>query len=238
MTNLLRSKVLIFGASGTLGTALAQTFSAQNWTVIGVSRHQQQVQPDISRWIKWCCDEGEDCSSGLDQNSIDAVVWSQGINFNDSIRTVDLDVHASMYQVNVLSILESLQQLLAGDVLTSNARLCVISSIWQDMARENKLSYCITKSALRGLVRSLAADLGPEGKCINAVLPGALDTPMTRANLTADQISRLQDITPLRSMPQMDDLCQVVEFLSSQRNTGLTGQFITADRGFSYAKYI
>ena len=238
MTNLPRSKVLIFGATGTIGAALAQAFSAQDWTVIGVSRHKQQPHPDISRWIDWRCNEGEDCNGELDQNSIDAVVWSQGINFNDSIRTVDLDAHASMYQVNVLSILESLQQLLAGDVLTVDARLCVISSIWQDMARENKLSYCVTKSALQGLVRSLAIDLGPEGKCINAVLPGPLDTPMTRANLTSDQISHLQNITPLRSMPQMDDVCHVVEFLCSRRNTGLTGQFIAADRGFSYAKYI
>lgn len=238
MPNLPTPKVLIYGATGTLGTALAQTFNALDWIVIGVSRHEQQANSDVSRWIKWCSGECENCIVGLDRNSIDAVIWSQGINFNDSIRTIDLSAHTSMYQVNVLSILESLQQLLAGEVLTSNARLCVISSIWQNVAREMKLSYSVTKSALRGLVRSLAADLGPEGKRINAVLPGALDTPMTRANLTSDQISRLQDITPLRSMPQMDDVCQVVEFLCSRRNTGLTGQFITADRGFSYAKYI
>ena len=238
MTNLPRCKVLIFGATGALGQALAQTFNALNWTVIGVSRQEQQARAEVSRWIKWCGGESENSNIDLDRNSIDAVIWSQGVNFNDSIRTIDFSAHTLMYQANVLSILESLQQLLTADVLTSNARLCVISSIWQNITRENKLSYCITKSALRGLVRSLAADLGPEGKCINAVLPGALDTPMTRANLAADQISRLQDITPLRSMPQMDDVCYAVEFLCSRRNTGLTGQFISADRGFSYAKYI
>ena len=114
----------------------------------------------------------------------------------------------------------------------------VISSIWQNIARQTKLSYCITKSALQGLVQSLSIDLGRQGILINAVLPGALDTPMTRANLQEHQISALEGATPLQSLPNLSDVTGLTAYLCSQSNTGITGQFIAADRGFSNARIL
>jgi 3-oxoacyl-[acyl-carrier protein] reductase len=73
---------------------------------------------------------------------------------------------------------------------------------------------------------------------VNAVLPGALDTPMTRANLNADQIGRLEQMSPLGTLPSLDDVCNLVGFLCSEANTGITGQFVAADRGFSHARII
>jgi hypothetical protein len=165
-------------------------------------------------------------------------VWAQGTNCSDDIETFDLAVHQEMYAANVTYILVSLQELLRHGLLAPGARLCVISSIWQNIARQRKLSYCVTKSALQGLVQSLAVDLGRLGYVINAVLPGALDTPMTRANLSADQIQALEEMTPLRHLPELDDVCNLVEFLCSAGNTGITGQFIAADRGFSNARIL
>jgi NAD(P)-dependent dehydrogenase (short-subunit alcohol dehydrogenase family) len=73
---------------------------------------------------------------------------------------------------------------------------------------------------------------------VNAVLPGALDTPMTRQNLSAEQISSLSAATPLGSLPDLEDVTGMVEFLCSEKNTGITGQFIAADRGFSNARFV
>jgi NAD(P)-dependent dehydrogenase (short-subunit alcohol dehydrogenase family) len=123
-------------------------------------------------------------------------------------------------------------------LLQEDARLCVISSIWQNIARQKKLSYCITKSALQGLVQSLSIDLGKHGKLINAVLPGALDTAMTKANLSQEQISLLESTTPLGSLPNLTDVTGLVAYLCSPQNTGITGQFIAADRGFSNARIL
>jgi NAD(P)-dependent dehydrogenase (short-subunit alcohol dehydrogenase family) len=122
--------------------------------------------------------------------------------------------------------------------IADSARLCIISSIWQNIAKPNKLSYCITKSALQGLVQSLVVDLGGNGCLVNAVLPGALDTPMTRINLNETQLNALENMTPLGSLPTLNDVCNLVGFLCSQDNTGITGQFITADRGFTHARII
>ena len=87
-------------------------------------------------------------------------------------------------------------------------------------------------------MQSLAIDLGKDGHLVNAVLPGALDTPMTRDNLSVEQVHRLEELTPLGKLPTLDDVCNMVGFLCSGGNTGITGQFIAADRGFSYARIL
>lgn len=176
--------VLVFGATGAIGSAIVDWFSGQHYEVIAISRNPPESGPSNNiTWLNW--DGGQDVNgfSHLKKDSINAVVWAQGANFNDDINTFEASAHQAMYEANVVYILLSLQVLIKLNILTHAARLCVISSIWQNLARQNKLSYCITKSALQGLVQSLTIDLGHSGCLINAVLPGALDTPMTRANL-------------------------------------------------------
>lgn len=234
--------ILVFGASGSIGQALCAHFLLQDCFVIGVGR---QTTPKNSNpnliWVTW----GDDPSvfayaikERLAGKRLDSLVWAQGINFNDDIESFDLVKHQEMYDANVTFIPRSLQAIMKSGLLSKGARLCVISSIWQNIARQNKLSYCITKSALQGLVQSLTIDLGRLGILINAVLPGALDTQMTRTNLSDPQIKTLETATPLAALPQLSDVCGLVDFLCSTSNTGITGQFIAADRGFSHARIL
>jgi NAD(P)-dependent dehydrogenase (short-subunit alcohol dehydrogenase family) len=143
-----------------------------------------------------------------------------------------------MYEANVGYILKSLKAIKYANLLAPSAKLCVISSVWQNLARQNKLSYSITKAALQGLVNSLSVDLGTSGILINAVLPGAVDTPMTHKNLTIEQIESIKKESPLGTLATLDDVAKLVYFLCSDDNTGITGQFIAADRGFSYARIL
>lgn len=232
--------VLVFGATGAIGGAIVDHFLSQDRRVYAVSRNQHGIATDSTslEWIGWDVigERGNDLPSTLPK--VGAVVWAQGANCSDDIYDFNVKRHQEVYEANVLYILQSLQHLILKDCLAPNARLCVISSIWQNIARQKKLSYCITKSALQGLVQSLAIDLGKAGHLINAVLPGALDTPMTRANLTSQQISALEAMTPLGTLPALDDVCGLVAFLCSQQNTGITGQFVAADRGFSNARIL
>ena len=230
---------LVFGASGSIGQAICKRFQGQGNHVIGVSRNPAQAQ--AFGWVTWGEDEAkflQELNAKLLGSKIDSVVWAQGMNFNDEISTFDANKHLEMYEANVLFILSSLQALMNGELLVKDAKLCVISSIWQNIARQAKLSYCVTKSALQGLVQSLAVDLGKQGTLINAVLPGALDTPMTRSNLNSAQIQRLESAAPLQTLPSLEDVAGLVDYLCSPSNTGITGQFIAADRGFSYARIL
>ncbi len=229
--------VVVFGASGSIGQAICAHFEEQKILAIGVGRSVSAEQSMI-KWDGNAKALSVSIRSLLGNTKIDAVVWAQGMNFNDDIDTFDLSEHLKMYEANVTYILSTLKALTDFDLLQEDARLCVISSIWQNIARQKKLSYCITKSALQGLVQSLSVDLGRQGKLINAVLPGALDTVMTRANLSQEQISRLESITPLGSLPNLTDVISLVAYLCSPQNTGITGQFIAADRGFSNARIL
>lgn len=234
---------LVFGASGSIGRAICENFQKEGSRVIGVGRSNYSLEEkNASDWVAWTEDQSQfivDLSDKLPVDfKIDCIVWAQGMNFNDEITDFDSAKHLQMYEANVVFILRTLQVIMGGDLLAKDAKLCVISSIWQNIARQNKLSYCITKSALQGLVQSLAIDLGKRGVLINAVLPGALDTPMTKSNLNSVQINNLESATPLQSLPDLADVTGLVEYLCSDKNTGITGQFIAADRGFSYARII
>jgi NAD(P)-dependent dehydrogenase (short-subunit alcohol dehydrogenase family) len=230
--------IAIFGASGAIGQALCAWHLDRDCSVTGIARNTPEGADARIRWIEWDpCRDGR-APEGLASVAIDSVIWAQGMNLNDNARTFDAEVHRRAYDANVVYILSSLKALLDAGNLSADARMVVISSIWQNIARSNKLSYGVTKSALIGLVQSVSLDLGAEGKLINAVLPGALDTPMTRANLTPAQIGKLEAMTPLGSLPALSDVCNLAGFLCSPANTGITGQFIAADRGFSNAKIL
>jgi 3-oxoacyl-[acyl-carrier protein] reductase len=231
---------LVFGGSGSIGQSICENFTEQGSRVVGAGR-TNNPHNEIIEWVTWTGDDKQFCQNLKDlliESKIDSVIWAQGMNCNDDIDDFDITKHLQMYEANVVFILRTLHALRKANLLAKNARLCIISSIWQNIARQTKLSYCITKSALQGLVQSLTIDLGKEGILINAVLPGALDTPMTRLNLNHDQIEKLESLTPLQTLPNLSDVVGLVDFLCSQNNTGITGQFIAADRGFSYARIL
>ena len=234
-----QASALVFGANGAIGREVCARLLRDGVKVIGVTRASSVADAAGSiAPLHWSLDKPFVSAQFDGVIKFDAVIWAQGANCNDSIYDFDRDRHQEIYQANVVYILESLKQLLELGLVTSGSRLCIISSIWQEIARQNKLSYTVSKAALKGLVNSLAIDLGERNILVNAVLPGALDTPMTHANLSADQIAKIEEGTPLKSLPTFEDVSELVAFLCSNKNTGLTGQFIAADRGYSFVRFI
>jgi NAD(P)-dependent dehydrogenase (short-subunit alcohol dehydrogenase family) len=229
-------RLLLFGATGAIGGAIKQRYLASSWAVTGISRHTS-IDGALIAWNP-LASEPASLEALRSAGPFDAVCWAQGTNFSDHVRNFDRTRHTAMYEANVLFIVLSLQQLLDANLLAEPARLCIISSIWQQQARQDKLSYLITKSALHGLVLSLAADLGARGHLVNAVLPGVLDTPMTRQNLTAAQVIEIARLSPLGRLPKLEDVAAAVYAIASEQNTGVTGQFLTVDAGFTNVRYV
>jgi NAD(P)-dependent dehydrogenase (short-subunit alcohol dehydrogenase family) len=224
--------LLIFGATGAIGQSIAATAAQRNWQVTTVARNNPfgiSLDPFATTFT------AEQLRTATPYT---AAVWAQGANCNDSIHNVDLDQHMAIYQANVAYILVTLKALLSASLLAPFSRLCIISSIWQKLARQNKLSYTVSKAALQGLVLSAAVDLAPDGHLINAILPGALETPMTRANLSPAQIGAITAATPHHRLPALEDVASLACYLCSPENTGITGQFIAADLGFSNARIL
>ncbi|MDX1922042.1 MAG: SDR family oxidoreductase [Alphaproteobacteria bacterium] len=233
-------RVLLFGGAGAIGSSLLEKFLAEGWQVIATGRHAPTAP--VADGVTWL--ELDPFAENFDGSALDkygqfsAVCWAQGANINDSAYDVDTQQHMELYRANCLFVVITLQKLLSRKLLSDSSRLCVISSIWQNIARQNKYSYCITKAALQGLVLSAAADLASDGHLINAVLPGALDTPMTQRNLSPDQIKQLETATKFNRMPKLNDVSNLVFHLCSPNNTGITGQFIASDLGYSHVRII
>lgn len=230
-------KILLFGATGAIGQAIGAHFEQENSDVIRIVRTVAKDE-NITCWDPLNDDDTLGAREVCEKGPYDAVVWAQGANCNDSAYTVSASSHNEMYRANVLYIVQSLQFILTNKLLNQSAKLCVISSIWQNIARQNKYSYCITKAALQGLVLSAANDLGKDGYLINAVMPGVIDTPMTRRNLSEEQIEKIVGATQFGRLPAMQDVVNAVYSVCSESNTGLTGQFLQVDLGFSNVRVI
>jgi 3-oxoacyl-[acyl-carrier protein] reductase len=232
-------KLLVFGASGAIGKSIVASALDRDWQVFAVSRSQYHFDDERVKSIV-----ADPLSSDFEVGTLSfgapytAVCWAQGANLNDSVYDVDVEKHLSIYRANCLYILVTLRALLDRKFMSAGSRFCVISSIWQNLARQSKLSYCMSKAALQGLVLSAAADLAADGHLINAVLPGALDTPMTRRNLSPEQIDRLSTATAFGRLPDLASVASLACYLCSPENTGITGQFIAADLGFSHVRIV
>ena len=221
---------LVIGGSGAIGSAVVEQFMQNKFQVWTSSR---SVSTNVKQQLQLLGKSEADRKILQDAPTFDAVVWAQGANLNDNITDVEDDAFAELMQANVGFVVSTMSSLLDSKKITNGARLCVISSIWQQAIRPNKLSYSITKSALSGLVQSAALDLADQNILVNAILPGVLDTPMTRSVLSSEQINSVASRTGFARLVSPQEVAVLCHFVCSEANTTLTGQSLVADLGFS-----
>jgi NAD(P)-dependent dehydrogenase (short-subunit alcohol dehydrogenase family) len=199
--------ILLFGATGNIGATIRDSLHEKGTIFCGTREYVSQDIP-----------------------ALDVVIWSQGANTNDTIGQLDEHQFDQVMDANLYFVIRSLDYLLKTKKIKDGARLCIISSVWQDsIARPNKFSYTVSKAALGGLVRSAAVDLKQRNILVNAILPGPIDNEMTRSNLTLEQIQKLPGFTDAR------DICHMIDYMCF-KNTSMTGQSIVIDQGFSLMK--
>lgn len=224
-------RALVFGASGALGAAILRHLDAHGWDVTGTSRAGGDG-------LVACDPLGDEdgMRAVLDAGPYDAVVWANGANRSDRADDADAEAFRAMFDANVTFVVATLARLTSAGAIADGAGLVVLSSIWERVAREGKYSYTITKAAIGGLVRAASVDLAPRGIRINALMPSVIDTPMTRAALSDDQIARVADQTGYRALVSADQIASVTETLLSDATRGVTGQSIPVDHGFTHAR--
>jgi 3-oxoacyl-[acyl-carrier protein] reductase len=116
--------------------------------------------------------------------------------------------------------------------LTKQKSGCIvnISSIIGMRGYAGLAAYSATKAGLDGITRALARELGPKQFRVNSVLPGYVETDMSRL-LTAPQRDQIIRRTPLGRLATATDISSVVAFLVSPAAGFVTGQCITVDGG-------
>lgn len=223
--------VLIFGATGSIGNYIFKQFSIANYYVIGTTTNPEKVSKNIIYVTT------ENLDNLLLIKNIDIIVWAQGYNFNDNIETFEITKFQKIIDGNVSFILATLNYLLKNNNINNDSKMVIISSIWENYSRENKLSYSISKASLSSLVKNVAFDLSKKNILINNVLPGVIDNEMSRNTLAKEQFNYIQQYMHFDRLITVDDIFRTVKFLVLE-NTGITGQSITVDLGFtSLRKY-
>ena len=225
--------VLVFGATGAIGEATAAKLEEQGARVITSSRSPGDAELHVD---PAGAPETLSVLDGL--RSLGAVVWAQGTNVNDSAHTVDTEGFATVMGANVGFIVVTLQRLLAAACLSEGASLVMVSSIWETLARPGKFSYAVSKAAVGGLVRAASADLANDGYRVNAVLPGVTDTPMTRSVLTSDRIAAVERAVGFDRLVTLDEVASTIAWLCSSASSGISGQSLAVDLGFSNVRDI
>jgi NAD(P)-dependent dehydrogenase (short-subunit alcohol dehydrogenase family) len=119
-----------------------------------------------------------------------------------------------------------------------------MSSVAGRLGYPFRTPYAASKWAIVGLMKSLAAELGPEGIRVNAVLPGPVDGPrMDRVISARAQALALDDATvreqhlariSLRRMVSAEDIAAMVLFLATPAAANVTGQAISVDGNVEY----
>ena len=98
-------------------------------------------------------------------------------------------------------------------------------------------AYAASKSGLIGLTQALAAEYGPQGVRVNAILPGAVDTPMYRSmNNTTEAQSFVTNLHALKRVATPEELARSVLYLASDDSAFVTGTASLVDGGASITR--
>lgn len=240
------SCTLITGASSGLGRSIAQRL-APHGRLILVGRNAEALEAvrktcaAPERHLLWIRDlsrlEGltDELISLLTAKNVrvEHFIHSAGITGGQLIRAVDMAVVTRVFNVNLFSALEIIHSLVQKRVNQETLRsITFISSISSKLGSKGFSVYCASKGALDALTRSLAVELAPAVR-VNAVLPGTVETGMTKQLFTnPDFVSSLQANYPL-GVGRPEDVADAVEFLCSDRARWITGQDLVVDGGKS-----
>jgi L-rhamnose 1-dehydrogenase len=114
-------------------------------------------------------------------------------------------------------------------------RIICISSIASIVGTPTQIHYCPTKSGINMFVKSLASVLTPLGITVNAVIPGDIETDISREwdEANPEEIQRYIDRCPARRRGQPEDIAAVVAFLASDEASFVSGSLYLADGGIS-----
>ena len=163
------------------------------------------------------------------------LVHSAGIGGPAPVTMIDDDNWDEVLDVN-LRAAATLVRALHDCLLEANPGSAVvyISSIEALVGSPFLPAYCASKAGLLGLTRAACTQLGGDGIRINAVCPGAVDTPLLAPLLEMPGAQeRLESRTPLGRLARPEDVAAVVRFLLSDEAAYVTGTSVVVDGGMT-----
>ncbi|MDB5075550.1 MAG: family oxidoreductase [Chloroflexi bacterium] len=163
------------------------------------------------------------CSAGIDMggmaHELEQVVWDRVLDTN--LRGV------------YLCCKHALRRFLADD--QGGAIVCTSSVMACGSIPGGSTAYSVSKAGILALVRSLAVDYARYGVRVNAILPGATETPLMWANVASGDVAQAREIinleVPLGRLATPDEPAQAAVWLLSDEASYVTGSHLVCDGG-------
>lgn len=247
--------VLITGAAGGIGRALAEAFANQGVRLVLVDRDDTRLQilasqlESAAEVIALSCDLGDDPAVGALADAVqsrcgqvDVLVNNAGIEYPTPLSDPTPEAMTRWAQLldnNVTSMVRLTRALLP--LMPAGGSIINQSSIWGRCGVADFSAYVASKHAVIGLTRALAWELGPRGLRVNAVCPGWIRTEAAMASLqamaekdgrTPAEVER--ELLARQALPGMlapADIAGVFLFLASADARAITGQSLVASNG-------
>ncbi len=162
--------------------------------------------------------------------ALDILVNNAGVLVLGSIETVALEDFDRTLSLNVRAVFVAIQAALPR--MNNGGRIINIGSVNADrMPFPGGAVYAMSKSALQGLVRGMARDLGPRGITVNNVQPGPVNTDMNPES--GEFATMLHGTMALQRHAQPEEIAGMVAYLASPEAGFVTGANLTIDGGMA-----
>ncbi len=250
MFDLTGKVALVTGASKGMGLAMATALADHGATVVIAARKPEALEAAAARVnargkgkaFGIACNIGykEQLEALVDKTRqlagpIDALFGNAGVNpFYGATMDIPDSAYEKIMTANVQANLW-LARLVASDMKDRGAgSIAFTSSVGAFIPSLMIGTYNVSKLALIGLVRNLAAELGPDGTRVNAICPGLIRTDFARELWKDPETERQQaEATPLRRLGEPDDFGGIAVFLASDGSKYITGQAMTVCGGIN-----
>ena len=245
---------LITGAGGDLGGPIAARLAADGYAVaLGCSPNQASIDTATARAAAITRNTGRPvlvCPTDIaDPDAVDAMARqvrselgpigalvcnaATSVAAQQSWRSLTAGDWSKVLAVNVtgsfLCVQACYEQLLAA----GDGSVVLMSSVTPLLGRTGNLHYVTSKAALIGMTRSLAREVGADGVRVNAIAPGAIESPSEAVYGNPAELADM--LAGLQSLPRRgraDDIGDAVSFLLGPRSGFVTGQLLVVDGGW------
>lgn len=239
----MKKTVLITGVAGGIGSATARIFTNAGWHVIGVDRNEIEIN-DMNHFIQADVSDVDESNRIFneveeEEGQINALVNNAAIQICKPLLETSPEEWDAVMETNVRSAYLAvrhayrLMRSLGGSIVN-------VSSVHAIATSSNIAAYAASKGALLALTRAMAIELAPDNIRVNAVLPGAVDTPMLLAGLNRENtqdhnieilMHNLEKKHIIGRVGQPEEIGQTILFLADCQSSFITGQSIIVDGG-------
>ncbi|MDX9703402.1 MAG: SDR family oxidoreductase [Candidatus Auribacterota bacterium] len=223
--------VIVTGASSGFGAVLVRSFQDTGYRVACCGRNIQPIENKntlaVTADVRSSLQMRKFCETVVGRwGGIDVVVANAGVNHEGMLSNCSSDQIDDTIATNIGGVMNIMKH--AGQYLVTQGggHMIAISSYVATRGNFGLSLYGATKSALTGLVRSLAKELGPHGVQVNAVMPGFMDcgmgervTPQIKEMIKRDQV--------LLRLADPDESAGFIVYLADMRN--VSGQLFNLD---------